>query len=548
MFSSRFAAFLGILSLSLAVQIGPLATANPFGNPNYNSYKDVTWPAFGATPRLESEPRDYPLQELNTRAINKAIYDCHNEGGGIVHVKKKGNRGIYDISQIRMLSKVTLKVDEGVTLLASNWWRDYRSLPPDDVNITDPNVTADPDTWPQLNNLAPTAFDFSYAVINATGCYDIAVIGTGTIDGNRSRVPADADLNGFQTWQAIRAEATGFAEGWDDDDYVGDPGQRRGVHLIRFIDCTNVKIGNLDGNTSPNSGAARLNFVDSGNYTLYLNESKVVDIRNVNIFGGWDGIHARFGETFAVVNLHIVNNMDDGIAGHNCFNWYAENVTIDGGYFAEDSEDISPALPEKVADAAAGISQGNGWRFGCVLFYARDVEVRDKEQAGIHYFADAEYERPADNDYNLGSNGFASTDWTLKDWTIQDCDFAFYYHWDGLWQDAGPLGSVTLENFNGWFIREQPIIWDNEFGPKKGDLTLKNCTMLISFVKPSIGVGYGMFARSINSLRLEGQNYWNYFWFQDTNNFPPPNPVEVVDNTVSFGNQPYSGQIYFQGY
>ena len=495
----------------------------------------VTRPPFNAAPRNGREKRDYVRQERNTRAINKAIAQAHEAGGGIVRISQSGGRTIYDISQIRMLSNVTLHIDDDVVLLASSWWRDYRSLPPEDVNNKDPRVTNDPDTWPPLNNRGPQHWSFYYSVISAVDCENIAVTGGGVINGNRSRVPSDEDVqaDGFHVMQAIRSEITGFQP--------EEPrGIRRGAHLINFQRCRNIRIGSFD---KPGDSMSRLRLTHSGNYTIYINYCDKAQIRGVEIHGGWDGIHSRYGQNVAISDVSITNNLDDGIAGHHTYRWLVQRLTVDGGYYPADLAQISddPSLDEKREEAARGISQGNGWRFGGVDLIAKDIRIRDKRQAAIHHFADGDFPKPESMPYHIDPQGYASHNWRLSNWQIDNCRHALFYQYNGLWQDAGPVGSVAMADFKGTNMLATPIVWFNKDAPKNGLLILKDCRFNPSEQVERLNPGFGMYVANIKSVRLLGRNEFNYLPKHSNNGSPPAPPVVVENAEQTYGNNPYAG-------
>ena len=60
----------------------------------------------------------------NAKAINTAISDCADKGGGVVEVPK----GTFTTGSVFLRSGVTLRLNEGAVLLGSSRLSDYSSL------------------------------------------------------------------------------------------------------------------------------------------------------------------------------------------------------------------------------------------------------------------------------------------------------------------------------------------------------------------------------------------------------------------------------------
>mgnify|MGYP000853445622 CR=1 FL=1 len=108
-------------------------------------------------------------------------------------------------------------------------------------------------------------------------------------------------------------------QGIIDGNKVFDPTgeeRMRGPHTITFINCKNFTIRDIS-------------IVDSANYAIFFQLSDNVEIANVSITGGWDGVHFRGAEKRDCKNVRIINcrmfTGDDSIAGR-----YWENVLISG--------------------------------------------------------------------------------------------------------------------------------------------------------------------------------------------------------------------------
>jgi Pectate lyase superfamily protein/Right handed beta helix region len=104
-------------------------------------------------------------------------------------------------------------------------------------------------------------------------------------------------------------DATISGAGTIDGNKVFDPtGEEhmRGPHAILFVNCRGLAIRDVT-------------IVDAANYAVYFEVSDDVDIRNVKVVGGWDGIHWRGAPERWCRNVNIVGCQfytgDDSIAG-----------------------------------------------------------------------------------------------------------------------------------------------------------------------------------------------------------------------------------------
>lgn len=90
----------------------------------------------------------------------------------------------------------------------------------------------------------------------------------------------------------------------------------RGPHTVTFVNCRRFVLRDLS-------------IVDSANYAVFFQVSDDVEVRNVKIVGGWDGVHFRGAPDRWCRNVNIVNCQfytgDDSIAGR-----YWDNVVISG--------------------------------------------------------------------------------------------------------------------------------------------------------------------------------------------------------------------------
>jgi len=121
------------------------------------------------------------------------------------------------------------------------------------------------------------------ALVLGQGLDDVTITGGGVIDGNKVF------------------------------DRAGEE-HMRGPHAISFTDCRRFVIRDIS-------------IVDAANYAIYFQVSDDVEVRNVKITGGWDGVHFRGAPERWCRNVNIIACQfytgDDSIAGR-----YWDNVVI----------------------------------------------------------------------------------------------------------------------------------------------------------------------------------------------------------------------------
>jgi hypothetical protein len=178
----------------------------------------------------------------DTGAIQKAIDTAGDQGGGTVTVPP----GKYLCGTIHLKSNVTLHLDNGATILASTDNADfdpYETLP--FKSVSDNETTY-----------------FHYGLITAENVHNIAIVGQGIIDGNRTR--------------------------------------RRGPKTVAIKLCQYVTIRGITVQNSPN-------------YSISFWGSEYVDIDGVTILNGFaDGIDPDSSRHFRIANSYI-DCYDDAI-------------------------------------------------------------------------------------------------------------------------------------------------------------------------------------------------------------------------------------------
>ena len=174
--------------------------------------------------------------------------------------------GAYLSGSLHLRNGVTLLLEAGATLVGSTNLADYeRFAPPADT----PEGRFRP-AWHR-------------ALILGDGLQDTAVIGPGIINGNKVFDPQGEE-------------------------------RMRGPHTILLGNGRHLTLRDIT-------------IIDSANYAVLLENCQQVEVRNVKITGGWDGVHFRGWPGRACRDVTIVGCQfytgDDSIAGR-----YWENVLI----------------------------------------------------------------------------------------------------------------------------------------------------------------------------------------------------------------------------
>jgi hypothetical protein len=241
-------------------------------------------------------------------------------------------------------------------------------------------------------------------------------------------------------------------------------GGTRGPHLISLQDCTDLTFSGIS-------------LERAGNYSLHLNGCKDVTISGIHITGGYDGLHVRGGENFVVSDLEILNNTDDGIAGHSNMNFRFENISINGG-------------------------RANGFRWGCDRCTARRITVKDKEGYALIHFS------PSDAGSWVG-HSLESNNWIMEDWKIENSGGFLYYSFGESWQDARPMGSAVFNRIYGTELRNATIAVGDS-GNRVVDLCFRNC-YLSSTGKTNAGFTwppYGIYVANAKRAQITDSKFW----------------------------------------
>jgi hypothetical protein len=173
--------------------------------------------------------------------------------------------GKYLSGTVHLKSHVTLFLEAGATLIGTPDLNQYQH--------------------PVIPGFMPEAKwgKWHRALILGNDLEDIAIAGQGVIDGNKVFDPTGEE-------------------------------RKRGPHTFVFVNCRKVTVRDVS-------------FVDSANYAIFFQISDQVEIRNVKITGGWDGVHFRGASNRPCRDVSIIGCQfftgDDSIAGR-----YWDNTLI----------------------------------------------------------------------------------------------------------------------------------------------------------------------------------------------------------------------------
>lgn len=176
--------------------------------------------------------------------------------------------GSYLTGTVELQSRITLVFEPGATLVGTRNLSEYKSLTP---AAGSPEARFQP-SWHR-------------ALLLGDGLEDVTIIGGGVLDGNKVFDPQGEE-------------------------------RMRGPHTILLGNSRNITIRDVS-------------IRDSSNYAILLEGCDHVEVRNVKITGGWDGVHFRGRPSHPCRDVQIVNCQfytgDDAIAGR-----YWENTLISG--------------------------------------------------------------------------------------------------------------------------------------------------------------------------------------------------------------------------
>jgi hypothetical protein len=237
-------------------------------------------------------------QEVQTHAIQQTIDACSNAGGGTVVIPP----GTFITGAIRLRSHVTLLLESGAVLKGSPHLEDYHI----DGKLV--------------------------GLISAIDCEDIAIRGSGTIDGNGMAFMNPNTPHGGNDYdRAFTRQGDSYLQGkdaWDDGPIL--PKNRPG-NMVVFANCKKIRVEDVTLREPPY-------------WTLHINGSEDVLIHGITVdnrrdIPNNDGIHCSTSSDVHISDCTIttgddaiaisgVNDHAGAVPGFIGYNKPAENITI----------------------------------------------------------------------------------------------------------------------------------------------------------------------------------------------------------------------------
>jgi len=285
----------------------------------------------------------------STKAIQKAIDEAAKKGGVVTFEK-----GIYVTGALFLKSNVHLKIDEGVTLLASHDESEYPRLP---------------------TRVAGIEMEWLSALINVNDARNVKISGGGTIDGN-----------GKKWWDKY----------WD----LRKEYEPKGLRWASDYDAERVRL--MVVSRSSDVTVENVSLKRSGFWTVQILYSEFITIDGVKISdnGGpsTDGVDVDSSRYVLIQNCDIDNNDDDIClkAGRDFdglrvnrpteYIFIRDNLIRRGGGVISFGSETSGGIRHVVALNNRGIGTKEGVRFKSAKTrggYVRDVLVRGLKMDGV---------------------------------------------------------------------------------------------------------------------------------------------------------------------
>lgn len=228
---------------------------------------------------------------LCTDAIQRAIDTCSEQGGGRVVVPS----GTYLTGTVYLRSHVELHLQSGACLLGSDRPEDYNAE----------------DAYPQNFGSVSEQWRGKHLIL-ALECEDVAITGTGVIDGRGDAFFEEPKFYPDYHWMTGYGWRDGHARAKDKE--ALRPGQ-----MICFIQCDRVLVENVTMRNSPC-------------WTCFLYGCDNVTVRGIKIFnplyfGQADGIDVDCCR-FVTVSDCIIHTGDDGITFRCSGAWLKDRESI----------------------------------------------------------------------------------------------------------------------------------------------------------------------------------------------------------------------------
>jgi len=286
----------------------------------------------------------------STRAIQQAIDACSTAGGGIVTLKP----GKYVTGALFLKSNVNLRLDPGVSLLASQDDADYPSI------------------WTRV---AGVEMKWPAALINVDDQHNVEISGAGSIDGRGQRwwdrywdLRADYDPRGLRWAADYDAERVRLMVIWKSEDVTVKnlSLKRSGFWTIQVVYSKHVTVDGLRirDNSGPSTDGVD---IDSSSYVLVENCDIDGDDDVISLKAGRDadGLRVSRPTEYVVIRNNIARR------GHGIISFGSET---------------SGGIRKVVADHNRGIGTSEGIRFKSAKTrggFVEDILIRDLKMNGV---------------------------------------------------------------------------------------------------------------------------------------------------------------------
>lgn len=255
--------------------------------------------------------------KLQTEAIQKAIDTCFLNGGGEVIIPC----GVFRTGSIRLRSNVTLRLMSGAILEGSNNCEDYRDFLDDKLEPIDPKENERPKGTNPHNR-------WHHAIIQVLNAENISIIG----------------------------EPGSYINGMNCYDPEGEEGYR-GPHTIVIFNSKNIILKGYI-------------IKDSANWAHNFFESQNIEIENITVYGGHDGIDIRTCDNVRIENCKLYTG-DDAIAGYDNLNVVIKNCLFNSACSA-------------LRFGGTDIVVDNCRSYGPASFAHRYTLSKEKQALGLH--------------------------------------------------------------------------------------------------------------------------------------------------------------------
>ena len=323
---------------------------------------------------------------LQTKAIQAAIDDCFLAGGGEVVVPA----GVYRTGGLRIRSNVTLHLLSGAILEGSRDPNDYNAWREDKLEPIDV-----PDQEPTKYRSALRTSRWNNAMIRAFDAHDFAIIGE-----------PNSIINGMNCYDPVGEE------------------KYRGPHGIDLWDCERVT---LRGYT----------LRSTGNWAHAIFRTKDLDVRDVTVQGGHDGIDVFLCENVLIEDCKFWSG-DDSLAGFG-----SKNVTMRRCILNSSCSSIRFGGTDVLIEECGNHGEP---RFG----FRGSLSPEEK---ALGKFTGMEHRRRTLNAFlYYCDERFGKLPYEPVNITIRNCDFDGVYtifkmtFGEHIWSCGEPLRSITFED------------------------------------------------------------------------------------------------------